>query len=61
MRDIFSCFRRLIADRKGVTAMEYGVIAAAIVVTGLATLPTLSDNLASTFTSVGGKLTQASK
>ena len=48
--------KRLRNDDRGVTALEYGVIAAAIVVTGLALLPTLGTTLNTLFTSINTKL-----
>ncbi len=43
---------RLKADSRGVTALEYGVIAAAIVLTGLVLLPTMGATLNTLFTSI---------
>jgi len=48
---------RLMPDRRGVTALEYGLIAAvmgALIVTAVTTLGT---NLGTAFTSIGGVLT----
>ena len=39
-------------DEKGVTALEYGVIAAVVIVVGLATFMTIGDTLNGVFTSV---------
>lgn len=56
MTELLSCLRRLVVDRKGVTAMEYGVIAAAVVVTGLAALPTLGGKIATVIGNVSSSL-----
>lgn len=46
----------LLADRKGVTAMEYGVIAAAIVLAVVAGLATMGGKLTTLFSSISGSL-----
>ncbi|HET6607547.1 MAG TPA: Flp family type IVb pilin [Rhodopila sp.] len=50
--------RALLADRKGVTALEYGVIAAATVVVGMVAFGGIGTDLAKIFgnvkTAVGG-------
>lgn len=50
--------RLALADRKGVTALEYGVIAAATIVVGLAAFGTIGTSLSTIFgnvkTSLGG-------
>ena len=43
--DFLAILQQVKADKKGVTALEYGVIAAAIVVVGLATVPALAAAL----------------
>ena len=48
--------RRLISDEKGVTALEYGVIAAAIVTVLVAVMPGVSGGLTSTFNGIAGAL-----
>ncbi|HBK08974.1 MAG TPA: Flp family type IVb pilin [Acetobacteraceae bacterium] len=45
-----------LADRKGVTALEYGVIAAVTIVVGLAAFATIGTDLAAKFASVDGLL-----
>ncbi|HET7883427.1 MAG TPA: Flp family type IVb pilin [Acetobacteraceae bacterium] len=51
---------RLRGDQKGVTALEYGIIAA-IMVGAVATAATgVSGSLKTLFTSIGGKLTLGS-
>jgi len=43
-------------DRRGVTALEYGVIAATTIVVGLATFNLIGPNLAAKFTAVNTAL-----
>lgn len=45
-------------DKKGVTAVEYGVIAALIIVVCIVAITTVGTNLNNTFTSVGNSLTR---
>ncbi len=52
----FVLLERLIADRKGVTALEYGVIAAAIIVAIGVTMGTMGTNLKAMFVSVSGQI-----
>ncbi|MGG5818479.1 Flp family type IVb pilin [Falsiroseomonas sp. HW251] len=49
---------KLAGDRKGVTAVEYGVIAALIIVVCIVAITTVGTNLNSTFTAVGNNLTR---
>ncbi len=49
---------RLAGDRKGVTAVEYGVIAALIIVVCIVAITTVGTNLQSTFNTVGNSLTR---
>ena len=51
-----SLLARLIVDRAGVTAMEYGVIAAGIVIAVAAAAVTLGSDVSALFTSIGGSL-----
>jgi pilus assembly protein Flp/PilA len=44
--------RRLIRDRKGATAIEYGLIAALIAVAAIAAMQGLGSSLNTTFTNV---------
>lgn len=46
----------LVRDRKGATAIEYGLIAAFIALAMVAALPTIHDNLLAKFTAVGTAL-----
>ena len=47
---------RFIKDEEGVTAIEYGIIAALIIVVCLGTIATVGTNLSGVFGTVGGKL-----
>jgi pilus assembly protein Flp/PilA len=49
-------FRRFINDQSGVTAIEYGLIAALIAVVIITAVTTVGTKLTSTFTSVGNSL-----
>jgi pilus assembly protein Flp/PilA len=51
-----SLLARLILDREGVTAMEYGVIAAGIVIAVAAAAATLGSDVSALFNSIGGSL-----
>jgi pilus assembly protein Flp/PilA len=48
--------RRLLADRKGVTAIEYGLIAGAIAVAIIGAVVALGTDINGLFTRVGGAL-----
>jgi pilus assembly protein Flp/PilA len=47
---------RLIKDRRGVTAIEYALIAALIAVAAIAAFTLVGTRLSTTFSTVGGKL-----
>ncbi len=49
-------FQAAMGDRKGVTALEYGVIAAAIVVACTVAFPILAGKLTTTMGTIGAKL-----
>ena len=49
-------FARLIADESGVTAVEYGLIAALIAVAAVTIMGTVGTNLSTTFSKVAAKL-----
>lgn len=51
--------RALCADKRGVTAIEYGVLAALIIVVCVTVIGTVGTNLTATFTSIAGGLTSA--
>lgn len=52
--------RNLFADKKGATAIEYGLIAALIAVAAITAMSSLGTNLSSTFNTVSSKLTTQS-
>ncbi len=47
-------------DRRGVTALEYGLIAAAVVAVGLAGFSVIGDRLSAEYTNVSGTLPDSS-
>jgi pilus assembly protein Flp/PilA len=47
---------RLIEDRRGVTAIEYGLIAALIALAAVTIMGTIGTNLSSTFSTIAGSL-----
>ena len=48
--------RKLFSDKKGATAIEYGLIAALIAVAAITAMSQLGTNLNTTFTGVSGQL-----
>jgi pilus assembly protein Flp/PilA len=48
--------RRFVRDEAGVTAMEYGLIAALIAVVIITAVTTVGTNLSTTFNTVAGNL-----
>jgi pilus assembly protein Flp/PilA len=52
-------FRRFINDQSGVTAIEYGLIAALIAVVIITAVTSVGSKLSTTFTSVATALTPA--
>jgi pilus assembly protein Flp/PilA len=48
--------RRLVGDRRGVTAIEYGLIAALIAVAAVVIMGTVGTNLSSTFSDIAANL-----
>jgi len=48
--------RKLIGDRKGATAIEYGLIAALIAVAAIAAMQGVGSSLNSTFTNVSSSM-----
>jgi pilus assembly protein Flp/PilA len=52
----FALLERVKIDRKGVTALEYGVIASVIIVVGLATVTAIGPTLATVFTNINTAL-----
>lgn len=53
MRNVFL---RLVADRSGVTAIEYGLIAALIAVIIIGAVSAVGTSLSTTFSTVAGSL-----
>ena len=51
--------RNLFADKKGATAIEYGLIAALIAVAAITAMGSLGNNLTSTFNAVSDDLVQS--
>ena len=49
-------FTKLIKDQSGVTAIEYGLIAALIAVAAVTVMGTVGTNLSSTFSKVAASL-----
>ncbi len=52
-------FKRFVKDESGVTAIEYGLIAAAIGLMLVVAMPTISGQLQGVFTAIGDGLTGA--
>ena len=52
----YSLLGRLMVDRKGVTAMEYGVIAAGIIFVVAAAAITLGSSISALYNSFGSKI-----
>ena len=52
--------RRLFKNRRGATAIEYGLIAALIAAVIITALTAIGSNLNGTFTTIGGKVATAS-
>ena len=52
----YTVLARVAADREGVTAMEYGVIAAGIVLVVATAASTLGTDISGLFTTIGGQL-----
>jgi pilus assembly protein Flp/PilA len=50
------CLRKLIGDEIGVTAVEYGLIAALIAVAAVTIMTTVGTNLSRTFSKVAASL-----
>jgi pilus assembly protein Flp/PilA len=48
--------RKMFADKKGATAIEYGLIAALIAIAAITAMSTLGTKLNSTFTNVSSSL-----
>lgn len=48
--------RKILTDKKGATAIEYGLIAALIAVAAITAMSSLGSNLTNTFNNVATKL-----
>jgi pilus assembly protein Flp/PilA len=57
MLRFFNSFRTVKSDRRGVTALEYGLIAAVMGALIVAAVTTLGGSLKTAFTSIGTELT----
>jgi len=57
MTKLFIKAQNLLQDRKGVTALEYGLIAALIAVVIIGALVTLGGNLTNIFNAIATRLT----
>jgi pilus assembly protein Flp/PilA len=55
-KTIISTLRAMRRDRRGVTALEYGLIASLVSIGIIASLTTLGTKLSGTFTYIAGKL-----
>jgi pilus assembly protein Flp/PilA len=53
---MFAAFRHIFNDESGVTAIEYGLIAALIALVVVGVLTTLGGNLSSTFATVASNV-----
>jgi pilus assembly protein Flp/PilA len=56
MSNVSNWIRSFLADERGVTAIEYGLLAAGISVAIIATVAALGSSLNTTFTSVSSAL-----
>lgn len=59
MIKFISAVKKFASDENGVTAIEYGLIAALIAVGISVAVTTLASDLKATFTTIAGKLTTA--
>ena len=57
IKQILTDLRAMLGDRKGATAIEYGLIAAAIAVVLIAVFATLGTDLQALFDEIGDELT----
>ena len=53
-------FKAVLTDQKAATAIEYGLIAALIAVSGITALGALGNSLSNTFVLVSGRMNNAS-
>jgi len=59
MQTLTTMFKQFLRDEEGVTAIEYGLIAALIAVVIIASVDTVGTQLNTTFSKIGSKLTSA--
>jgi pilus assembly protein Flp/PilA len=59
MNQLLNAGRRFLADEEGVTAIEYGLIAALIAVVIIVAVTTIGTELDQTFDTIGTKLSTA--
>jgi pilus assembly protein Flp/PilA len=59
MQNLTTMFKQFIRDEEGVTAIEYGLIAALIAVVIIASVAIVGTQLNSTFSKIGSQLTSA--
>lgn len=59
MSKIINLVKQIVRDEEGVTAIEYGLIAALIAVVIMGAVSTVGTDLKSVFTSIGTDLTAA--
>lgn len=56
MKNILASIQRFVRDEEGVSAIEYGLIAALIAVAIAGAVTTLGTDLSALFTTISGKL-----
>jgi pilus assembly protein Flp/PilA len=56
MKNALTDIRRLIKDRDGVTALEYGIIAGVLGLALITIFSTFGGKLSSLFSTIGGKI-----
>jgi len=56
MTKLITAARRLVSDDKGVTALEYGLIAASIAVVIIVSVQLLGTSISTTFTNIAAAL-----
>lgn len=54
--DLFALIKQIHSSKRGVTALEYAVIAGAIIITIAATIKAVGSKLGNSFTTVSSKL-----
>ena len=58
---VFKFIKKLRKDTDGATMIEYAILASLIAVVSIAAITTVGTNVTDTFTTVGDKLTTASR